>query len=136
MRIVGITAEYNPFHNGHLYHLQEALRRADAAGAVAVMSGNYVQRGLPACVDKYRRTRMALAAGADMVIELPLGYALSSAEGFAAGAVSMLHDLGVTDIAYGCESVGQRGLQPDSGRSRDSACPGGAAARRRSGVRR
>lgn len=105
MRIVGITAEYNPFHNGHLYHLQEALRRADAAGAVAVMSGNYVQRGLPACVDKYRRTRMALAAGADMVIELPLGYALSSAEGFAAGAVSMLHDLGVTDIAYGCESA-------------------------------
>ncbi|MBO4288920.1 MAG: nucleotidyltransferase family protein [Lachnospiraceae bacterium] len=104
MRIVGITAEYNLFHNGHLHHLRESLRLAEADGAVAVMSGNYVQRGLPACVDKYRRARMALEAGVDVVIELPVGFALSSAEGFAAGAVTMLQDLGVTDLSYGCEA--------------------------------
>ncbi len=104
MRIVGITAEYNPFHNGHLHHLREALRLSGAEGAVAVMSGNYVQRGLPACVDKYRRTRMALEAGVDLVIELPVSCALSSAEGFASGAAAMLQDLGVTDVAYGCEA--------------------------------
>ena len=112
MRIVGITAEYNPFHNGHLYHLQEALHRSGADGAVAVMSGNYVQRGLPACVDKYRRTRMALEAGVDVVIELPVAFALSSAEGFAAGAVSILNDAGVTDIAYGCELQTENGKDP------------------------
>ena len=105
MRIVGITAEYNPFHNGHLHHLQEALRLSGADGAAVVMSGNFVQRGLPACVDKYRRTRMALEAGADLVIELPVSAALSSAESFAEGAVTILCDLGVTDIAYGCEAA-------------------------------
>lgn len=107
MRIVGITAEYNPFHNGHLYHLQEAKRRADADGAAVVMSGNYVQRGLPACVDKYRRTRMALEGGADIVIELPAAAALSSAEGFAQNAVEILTGLGVSDIAYGCEDTSE-----------------------------
>ena len=104
MRIVGITAEYNPFHNGHLHHLREALRLSGAEGAAAVMSGSFVQRGLPACVDKYRRTRMALEAGVDLVIQLPVSCALSSAEGFASGAAAMLRDLGVTDIAYGCEA--------------------------------
>ena len=103
--ICGLIAEYNPFHNGHLYHLREAKRLTGADYTVAVMSGDFTQRGLPAVVDKYRRARMALEAGVDLVLELPVYYATGSAEVFAAGAVSLLESLGcVTDLVYGCES--------------------------------
>ena len=72
MRSVGLITEYNPFHNGHLYHLHESLRVTEADVSVAVMSGHFLQRGEPALVDKWVRAEMALAAGVDLVVELPL----------------------------------------------------------------
>ncbi len=106
MNITALITEYNPFHNGHLYHLQQARALTGAHGVMVLMSGNFVQRGLPALVDKYRRAEMALRAGADAVLELPVAAATASAEGFAAGAVSLLHQLGaVTDLVYGCETA-------------------------------
>ncbi|MCL2616780.1 MAG: nucleotidyltransferase [Defluviitaleaceae bacterium] len=105
MKIVGVITEYNPFHNGHLYHLEQAKFCTGADYAIAVMSGNFVQRGEPAIIGKNQRTMMALKAGADIVVELPLMYALSSAGYFAHGAVSLLHRLGVVDaIAFGAEA--------------------------------
>lgn len=104
MHVVGVVVEYNPFHNGHLYHLQEAKRLTGADYCVAVMSGSFVQRGAPALVDKYTRTRMALENGVDLVLELPVFFAVGSAEDFAAGAVSVLNGLGVVDsLCFGSE---------------------------------
>lgn len=104
MNIVGIIAEYNPFHRGHAYHLAEARRMTGAAFAVVVMSGNYVQRGVPAMFDKYTRARAALQNGADLVLELPPGVSTGSAEYFAAGAVGLLTAAGiVTDLCFGSE---------------------------------
>jgi len=104
LKVIGIIAEYNPFHNGHQYQIEQAKKLTGADAAVIVMSGNFVQRGAPAIVDKYTRTRMALSCGADLVIELPLYYACSSAEYFAKGAVSILDKLGVVDtLAFGSE---------------------------------
>ncbi|MDO4564104.1 MAG: nucleotidyltransferase family protein [Clostridia bacterium] len=104
MRVVGIVAEYNPLHNGHIYHLEEAKRRTGAAYCIVVMSGNFVQRGEPACTDKFTRAEWALQAGADLVIELPAVFANASAERFAEGAISLLAETGiVTDLAFGCE---------------------------------
>ncbi|MDO4543549.1 MAG: nucleotidyltransferase family protein [Clostridia bacterium] len=104
MRVVGVVAEYNPLHNGHIYHLEEAKRRTGAAYCIVVMSGNFVQRGEPACTDKFTRAEWALQAGADLVIELPSVFANASAEKFAEGAVSLLAETGVvTDLAFGCE---------------------------------
>ena len=104
MSVVGLITEYNPFHNGHLYHIQEAKRVSGADTVVVVMSGNFVQRGTVAMIDKYTRTRMALMAGADIVIELPVCYATASAEFFALGAVSILDQLGFVDtIVFGSE---------------------------------
>lgn len=104
MKIVGLITEYNPFHNGHLYHIQEALRATGADAAVAIMSGNYVQRGAPALMPKHLRARMALEAGVAAVIELPVWCACGSAEYFAAGAVSILDRLGCVDmICFGSE---------------------------------
>lgn len=104
MNIVGIIAEYNPFHNGHKYHILEAKRITGAQKAIIVMSGNYVQRGMPAIIDKYTRTKMALYEGADIVIELPYCAALSSAKDFAYCAVNILHKLGcVTHLVFGSE---------------------------------
>ena len=104
MDTIGIVAEYNPFHNGHLYMLQEAKRLTGAKNIVVVMSGDFVQRGAPAWTDKYLRTRLALAAGVDMVFELPVCYATASAETFAAAGVSLLHSLGfVEGICFGSE---------------------------------
>lgn len=104
MKVTGIIAEYNPFHNGHKLHLEKARAITGADYTVVVMSGDYVQRGEPAVMDKYLRTRMALESGADFVIELPLPYAAASAEFFAAGAVSLLHQLGVVDfLCFGSE---------------------------------
>ncbi len=76
MRIVGLITEYNPFHNGHLHHLRESLRVAEADASVAVMSGHFLQRGEPALLDKWLRTEMALAAGVDLVLELPCCFRL------------------------------------------------------------
>lgn len=105
MKTIGIIAEYNPFHNGHAWLISEAKRRACADYAIIVMSGDFVQRGEPAVADKFTRTKMALAGGADMVFELPVQYACGSAEYFARGAVSLLHRLGVIDtLCFGCET--------------------------------
>ena len=104
MKTVGIIAEYNPFHKGHAYQLQKAKELAGADYAVIVMSGDFVQRGAPALVDKYIRAEMALRAGADLVIELPVSYAVGSAEAFAQGAVSVLEELGCVDaVCFGSE---------------------------------
>lgn len=105
MRTVGVVVEYNPFHNGHLYHLQQAKKVTSADTVVAVMSGNFLQRGEPALVDKWTRAEMALCGGADLVLELPVVYACQSAEWFAFGAVAVLEWTGVVDtLCFGSES--------------------------------
>ncbi len=105
MKVLGIIAEYNPFHNGHLYHLQASKALIGADCVVVVMSGNFTQRGEPAVVDKWARTEMALLCGVDLIIELPVPYAMSSAEYFALGAVKLLDSLGAIDsISFGSES--------------------------------
>lgn len=105
IKTVGIIAEYNPFHNGHKYQLQKAKEMTGADFCIVVMSGDFVQRGTPALIDKYARTKMALQNGADLVFELPACYALSSAENFAAGAVALLDRLGVVNaLCFGSEN--------------------------------
>lgn len=104
MHIAGIIAEYNPFHSGHQYHLQQTRQLTGADYLVAVISGNFVQRGEPAIFDKSIRTHMALSGGADVVLELPAPFACGSAEDFAMGAVSLLDKLGViTHLSFGSE---------------------------------
>lgn len=104
MKTVGIIAEYNPFHNGHAYQIAAAKRMTGADYCIVVMSGDFVQRGAPAFMDKYARTQAVLANGADLVLELPVCYALGSAEYFASGAVALLDKLGVTDtLCFGSE---------------------------------
>ncbi len=104
MKVVGLITEYNPFHNGHLYHINQSKELTGADYVVVVMSGNFVQRGTPAITDKYTRAKMALACGADLVLELPVCFATGSAEFFAHGAVSILHHLGFVDsICFGSE---------------------------------
>ncbi len=104
MQVNGIIAEYNPFHNGHKYQLEEARRRTCAGYTIIAMSGNFVQRGAPALLDKHSRAEMALRCGADLVLELPTLYASSSAEYFASGAVALLDKLGVvTHLCFGSE---------------------------------
>ncbi|HHW38275.1 MAG TPA: nucleotidyltransferase [Bacillales bacterium] len=104
MRAVGVVVEYNPFHNGHYYHIQESRKVTEADLVVAVMSGNFLQRGEPALVSKWARTNMALEGGADLVIELPYVFATQKAEIFAFGAVSLLHALEIDSICFGSES--------------------------------
>lgn len=112
MNILGIIAEYNPFHNGHLYHLKESKALVNADGVVVVMSSNFLQRGEPALVDKWERTQMALAGGADIVIELPIPYALRSAEFFAFGGISLLDATGIVQyVSFGSESGNLSKLQ-------------------------
>lgn len=112
MVVTGIIAEYNPFHNGHLYHLTEARRRTGADYIIVVMSGDFVQRGEPAILLKEERTSMALNAGADIVLELPICFSTASAELFAKGGVSLLHDLGCVDfLCFGSESDNLEGLK-------------------------
>ena len=104
MKITGIIAEYNPFHNGHLYQIEQ-IKKNGADYVVIVMSGNFLQRGTPAILDKWTRTQMALSSGADLVIELPAVFATASAQYFARGGVSILDKLGCIDtISFGCES--------------------------------
>ena len=105
LRANGIIAEYNPFHNGHLYQLQDAKKQSEADYTIVVMSGNFMQRGTPALINKFRRAEMALKNGADLVLELPALYATGSAEFFAMGAVSILDKLGVVShLCFGSES--------------------------------
>ncbi len=107
MNITGIIAEYNPLHLGHQFHIDRtrALTAADNASyTITILSGDFVQRGLPALLDKHTRTRLALEAGSDLVLELPTPYALSSGEGFGFGGVSLLQGLGcVTHLSFGTE---------------------------------
>ncbi len=104
MNVTAVIAEYNPFHNGHLYQLR-TIREQGADYIIIIMSGDFMQRGIPAIVSKYERCRMALSNGADLVFELPVYSALGSAEYFAQGAVSMLDKLGIVDVLhFGSES--------------------------------
>lgn len=104
MKIAGIIAEYNPLHAGHQYHLHQTRQLTGADYVLAVISGNFVQRGEPAIFDKSIRTHMALLSGADLVLELPAPFACGSAEDFAMGAVSLLTKLGVvTHLSFGSE---------------------------------
>lgn len=106
MKVAGVITEYNPFHNGHKYQLEQIKRQTSADYIVVVMSGDFVQRGEPAIIDKYERTRMALLSGADLVLELPSVLATASAEFFAGGGVSVLKNTGIVDtLCYGVESV-------------------------------
>ena len=101
---IGIVSEYNPFHNGHLHHLEVSKQLTNTDFTVAVMSGNFVQRGDTSIVDKWTKAEMAIKSGVDLVIELPTVYAISSAENFADGAVKILNSLGVVDyISFGSE---------------------------------
>ena len=112
MRICGLITEYNPFHNGHIHHIKEARRLTGCDYLVVVMSGDYVQRGTPAILDKYDRTRMAINGGADLVLELPTLFATSSAEIFAEAAVALLHSLGCVDtLCFGSECGNLKALE-------------------------
>lgn len=105
MKIVGIIAEYNPFHHGHQYHIEQAKALTQADAVIVVMSGDFVQRGEPAIMPKHLRAEAALRAGASLVLELPVCYATGSAELFAFGAVSILEKLNVVDaLCFGSES--------------------------------
>ena len=102
--VLGIVSEYNPFHNGHVRHLEISKQLTNADFTIAVMSGNFVQRGDTALVDKWTRAEMALKNGIDLVIELPTIYSVSSAENFADGAVKIFNSLGVVDfLSFGSE---------------------------------
>lgn len=102
MRATGIVVEYNPFHNGHKLHLMEAKKNSDLV--IAVMSGNFLQRGEPAIYDKWSRAHMALENGVDLVVELPVFYSTQSAEIFSHGAIDILDKLGVDNLVFGSES--------------------------------
>ena len=104
-KVLGIIAEYNPFHNGHLYHLEASKKLTDADYTVAIISGNFTQRGSTSIVDKWSKTKMALENGIDLVIELPVLYSISSAENFADGAIKILNSLGIVDyLSFGAET--------------------------------
>lgn len=104
MKIVGLITEYNPFHNGHIYHIQQTKLIHQPDVLIVIMSGNHVQRGEPAIIDKWQRSKLAIDHGVDLVIELPLVYAVQSADYFGDGAVKLLYNIGVTDIVFGSES--------------------------------
>ena len=105
MNNIGIIAEYNPFHNGHKYQLEKIKEITKYDNAICVISGNFIQRGLPAIYDKWTRTKMALEAGFDLVIELPTYYAVNSAEKFAFGGINILNNLGIiNNVCFGVEN--------------------------------
>ena len=104
-KVLGIVAEYNPFHNGHLYHIENAKAKTESDYVVAIISGNFTQRGDTSIVNKWEKTKMALNNGVDLVIELPTLYSISSAENFAYGAIKILNELGIIDyISFGMET--------------------------------
>ena len=105
MKILGIIVEYNPFHNGHLYHISRAKEITKADYIIAVMSGHFLQRGEPAIINKWARTKMALNAGVDLVIEIPFVFSTQDANGFAFGAVKLLDSLRIVHyLCFGCET--------------------------------
>lgn len=105
MKVIGIIAEYNPFHNGHAYQIRKIKNDLQADFVIVAMSGDFVQRGAPAIIDKYARTQMALSCGADLVIELPVLWATASAEAFAMAGVTLFDKLGCVDgICFGAET--------------------------------
>ena len=115
-KVIGIIAEYNPFHGGHKFQIEEAKKRTGADWCVAAMSGDFVQRGEPAVYSKYLRTRMALSCGADLVVELPSAFAVSSAEDFAACGVALLTGLGAVDVlCFGSEDGDIRRIRTAAG---------------------
>jgi len=103
MKIVGIVAEYNPFHKGHEYQLRKAKENSNCDYVAVVMSGNFVQRGEPALIDKFRRAESAIYGGADLVIELPMPFSCQNAELFAKAALTELKKLNITHLSFGCE---------------------------------
>lgn len=104
--VVGIIGEYNPFHNGHKYHLEQSKRITRSDYSIAIISGNFVQRGNVSLVDKWTKAQMALCNGVDLVLELPTIYSISSAENFASGAIKILDALNVVDyLSFGAESA-------------------------------
>lgn len=104
-KVLGIISEYNPFHNGHLYHLIKSKKITNAEYTIAVIGGNFTQRGNASLIDKWSKTEMALLNGIDLVIELPLLYSISSAENFAEGAIKILDSLQIVDaISFGTET--------------------------------
>lgn len=103
-KTLGIIAEYNPFHNGHLYHLENSKKLTKCEYTIAIISGNFTQRGSTSIIDKWEKTKMALLNGIDLVIELPVLYSISSSENFADGAIKILNSLGIVDyISFGSE---------------------------------
>ncbi len=111
MRITGVVAEYNPFHSGHEYQLRMARRLSGCDCIAVVMSGNYVQRGEPAIIDKFKRAEAAIYGGADIVIELPMPFSCQNAEMFAYAAIMELKKLNVDSISFGCETDNVRLLK-------------------------
>lgn len=104
MKVVGLVTEYNPFHNGHLYHLEESKKQTQSTHSIAVMSGHFLQRGEPAILDKWSRAKAAVEAGVDLVLEIPTLFSCSSAEYFAFGSVALLNSLNIVDtLCFGSE---------------------------------
>lgn len=99
-----IISEYNPFHFGHLYHLNESISQTDTDFKIAIISGNFVQRGEPSIINKWEKAKVALSAGFDLVLELPTLYAISSAENFANGSIKIADQIGSNYISFGTES--------------------------------
>ena len=100
MNVTGIITEYNPFHLGHFHHLSECKKNTCCDGVICVMSGNFVQRGMPAIIDKWKRAEIAVKNGVDLVVELPLIFSTSSAESFAYGAVALLNETKIVNNLY------------------------------------
>ncbi|WP_078381004.1 nucleotidyltransferase [Sutcliffiella halmapala] len=103
MRSLGVIVEYNPFHNGHMFHLEQSKQTTEADVVIAVMSGQFLQRGEPALVSKWTRTKMALVNGIDIVVELPYAFATQKAEIFASGSISILSGLNCDTVCFGSE---------------------------------
>lgn len=110
-RVLGIIAEYNPFHNGHLYHMQKSIEETNSDYVVAIISGNFVQRGNSSVINKWKKAEMALKSGVNLVIELPTIYSISSAENFAFGAIKILNELKIVKyVSFGTETSDMAGL--------------------------
>ena len=104
-KVSGIIAEYNPFHNGHLYHLKESIKKSNSDYTIAVIGNNFTQRGEASIIDKWTKAKMALENGVDLVLELPSIYSTSCAENFAYGAISILDSLKIVNfLSFGSES--------------------------------
>ena len=104
MQSIGIIAEYNPFHYGHLYHIKKIKEAYPDAVLVLILSGNFTQRGEVSIINKWQKTEIALTAGVDLIVELPFPFATQSADFFSYGAITILEKLGVEKVIFGSES--------------------------------